>query len=127
MSSFKLESSGSFKSMETFLKKMSSGEIYKSLDGHARKGVAVLSQATPLDTGETKNSWDYNIKLGKKSCVITWTNSHTEDGVPIAIILQYGHGTGNGGYVQGKDYINPAMRPIFDEIADNVWKAVTSA
>jgi hypothetical protein len=127
MSSLKLESSGSFNSLEKFLKKMSSGEIYKSLDNHARKGVQALSQATPLETGETRNSWDYEIKLGKGSCTITWTNSHTEDGVPIAIILQYGHGTGTGGYVQGKDYINPAMRPIFDNIADNVWKAVTSA
>jgi len=127
MSSFTIESSGSFKSMEKFLKTMSSGAIYRTLDSHGRKGVAALSQATPVESGETKGAWDYNVKVGKGSCTITWSNSHTEDGVPIAIILQYGHGTGTGGYVQGRDYINPAIKPIFDEIADSVWKAVTSA
>ena len=125
--SFKIESNGSFNKLENFLNKMSRGGIYTSLDAYAKEGVAALSKATPLETGETKNSWNYQIKQGKGSCTITWTNSHIEDGVPIAIILQYGHGTGTGGYVQGQDYINPAMRPVFDNIADNVWKAVTSA
>lgn len=124
---FKLESSGSFNNMEKFLRTMSKGDIYKSLDKYARQGVAALASATPLDTGETKTSWGYEVKKSRGSYTITWTNGHTEDGVPIAIILQYGHGTGTGGYVQGQDYINPAMKPIFDTIAENVWKAVTSA
>ena len=123
----KLESSGSFKNMDKFLRTVSKGDIYRSLDKYARQGVTALSSATPLETGETKNSWGYEVKKSRGAYTITWTNGHTEDGVPIAIILQYGHGTGTGGYVQGRDYINPAMKPIFDSIADNVWKAVTSA
>jgi hypothetical protein len=107
---------------------MSKGKLYHSLDKYAREGVSALSKATPLDTGETKSSWDYEIKKTRGSYRITWLNNHkTADGDPIAIILQYGHGTGSGGYVQGRDYINPAMKPIFDNIAENVWKAVTSA
>lgn len=123
----KFESSGSFNKMEKFLQSMLKGDLYNSLDKYARQGVSALSSATPLETGETKNSWDYEVKKARGSYTITWTNNHTEDNVPIAIILQYGHGTGTGGYVQGRDYINPAMKPIFDTIADNVWKAVTSA
>lgn len=124
---FKLESSGSFNKMDKFLRTMSKGDIFDQLDKYARQGVSALSTATPLDSGETKHSWGYEVKKSRGSYTITWTNDHTEDGVPIAIILQYGHGTGTGGYVQGRDYINPAMKPIFDSIADSVWKAVTSA
>lgn len=125
--SFTIGSSGSFNSMEKFLRTLSKGDVFKTLEGYGRQGVAALSQATPLETGETKNSWGFEVKKTRGSYSITWFNTHVEDGVPIAIILQYGHGTGTGGYVQGKDYINPAMKPIFDSIADNVWKAVTSA
>jgi hypothetical protein len=128
MSSFKLESSGSFSSLENFLTKMSRGEIFKVLKKYGKEGVDALSKNTPLDSGDTRNAWDFEVTNTRRSHTITWTNDHkTADGEPIAIILQYGHGTGTGGYVQGRDYINPAMRPVFDNIAEKVWKAVTSA
>jgi hypothetical protein len=126
--SFKIESSGSFSQFENFLKKASSAsDIMRQLNKYGTEGVSALAKATPVDSAETKNSWGYEIKQSRGLYSIIWTNGHIEDGVPIAIILQYGHGTGTGGYVRGRDYINPAMRPIFDKIADNVWKAVTSA
>lgn len=112
--------------MEKFLKRVSTGDIYKSLDEAGRKGVAALQAATPIDTGETSGLWSYRIKRTSKGVSIEWYNGNIVDGVPVAILLQYGHGTGTGGYVAGRDYINPAMRPIFDEIANNVWKAVTA-
>lgn len=84
-----------------------------------------MSLATPKDTGETASSWYYQIKEDKTSTTIEWLNRHVEDGVPIAVILQYGHGTNGGGYVEGIDYINPAMRPLFEEIANSVWKEVS--
>lgn len=128
MSGSSFELSGSFSNLENFLTKMSRGEIFKTLERYGKEGVAALSKATPLDTGDTKDSWDFVVKKTRGSYSIAWTNSHkTIDGDPIAIILQYGHGTGTGGYVQGRDYINPAMRPVFDNIAEKVWKAVTSA
>lgn len=121
-------SSGSFSGMEKFLNNASkASNITPHLHKAGRAGVNALAKATPLDEGETRNSWDYTVKSARGSHSIIWSNNHTPDGVPIAIILQYGHGTGTGGYVKGRDYINPAMRPIFDKIADDVWKAVTSA
>lgn len=95
------------------------------LDKYARKGVEALSSATPLRSGETAGSWYYEIKKTGTSAVINFLNSNIHDGVPIAVILQYGHGTGTGGYVQGQDYINPAIRPIFEEMADQIWREVT--
>lgn len=124
---FSFESSGSFKKTEDFFRRMAKDEMFNALERYAKEGVAALANATPLDTGLTAASWSYEIQKTRGSYSITWTNNHTVDGKPIAILLQYGHGTGTGGYVQGRDYINPAMRPIFDRIADNVWKAVTSA
>lgn len=121
------ESHGSFKNTEAFLRKMAKGDIFQSLDSAAREGVSALAGATPVDSGLASDTWDYEIERGKSSCTIKWTNTDVENGFPVAIMLQYGHGTGTGGYVQGRDYINPAMRPIFDSIADKVWKAVTSA
>lgn len=97
------------------------------LDYYGRKGVEALSSATPQDTGETAKSWEYRIEHKKGSIALTFYNTNTtEDGIPIAILIQYGHVTGNGGYVQGRDYINPAIQPIFDEIANTIWKEVTS-
>jgi hypothetical protein len=93
---------------------------------YGNKGVAVLSEATPVESGETAKSWGYKIKRTSKGVTITWTNSHIVDDVPIAIILQYGHGTRNGGYVQGRDYINPSIKPIFDQLIEDIWKEVTS-
>lgn len=98
----------------------------KILSKFGSQGVAALSSATPRDNGVTAASWDYNVKLGSSKATITWTNSHINKGVNIAVILQYGHGTGTGGYVAGRDYINPAMRPIFDRIADEAAKAVSN-
>lgn len=88
------------------------------------EGVRALQEATPKDTGLTANSWSYQIIHDGETISIEWTNSNIQNGVPIAIILQYGHGTGTGGWVEGRDYINPAIQPIFDRIAENAWKEV---
>lgn len=123
-----LESNGSFKNLEKFLSTMSKQNIRNLLSQYAQEGVNALARATPKDSGLTATSWSYNITVSKNYYSITWTNSNIMDnGVPLAILLQYGHGTKNGGYVQGEDFINPALKPIFNKIADNVWKAVTSA
>jgi hypothetical protein len=90
-------------------------------------GAAALANATPTDTGLAAGSWDYRIERSRASCSITWTNSDVESGFPVSIMLQYGYSTGTGGYVQGRDYINPAMRPVFDQIEEAVRKAVTSS
>ena len=95
------------------------------LDKYGQEGVAALESATPKDTGLAASSWYYKIVKGNNSIVIRYCNSDIEDGVPIAVILQYGHATKNGGWVEGRDYINPAIRPIFDEIANKAWREVT--
>lgn len=122
-----IEASGSFKNTEAFLEEMSKRQMFKTLDRFGKVGVDALASATPIDSGVTAASWDYEIDLKKGRVAINWTNSHVVSGTPIAIILQYGHGTGTGGYVAGQDYINPATKPVFDKIAEDVWKAVTSA
>ena len=101
-------------------------DFFRNLEKYAREGVTALASATPVDSGTTAASWGYEIQKRHGKVSIYWTNSNINNGVPIAVILQYGHGTNNGGYVQGRDYINPAIRPIFDKIADNAWKEVTS-
>lgn len=123
----KFESSGDFKKTDAFFAKMIKGDIYKSLHRYGREGVDALSKATPVDSSLTANSWGYEIKRSRTSTEIIWTNTHVESGVPIVILLQYGHGTRNGGYVQGRNFINPALKPVFDKIADGVWKEVVSA
>lgn len=95
------------------------------LEKYGKQGVDALASATPRDTGFTASSWNYKIKVSTGSITLTWYNTNVVNGVPIAIILQYGHGTGTGGYVEGRDYINPALAPIFDKIAEDVWKEVT--
>lgn len=127
MPKISFSSKGSFDNVEVFLKRMSRGEIFKQLEAFGAEGVAALSVATPLDSGKTARSWTYKVTQTFGHSTITWSNTHIENGVSIAIILQYGHGTGTGGYVEGRDYINPAIKPIFDKIADRTWKAVTSA
>jgi len=122
-----ISDSGSFDNTDKFLGKMSRGDIYRNLDNFARTGVAALRSATPVDSGITASSWGYEVTKDRGGATITWTNSHLHEGVNIAIIIQYGHGTGTGGYVQGRDYINPAIQPIFDRIAEGVWREVTSA
>lgn len=124
---FSVESKGNFKRTEKFLNTMRSGDIFQSLDKYAKQGVSALARATPSESGLAANSWGYEIERTKSSVSITWTNYDIENGFPVAIMLQYGYGTGTGGYVQGRDYINPAIKPIFDKIAVSVWKAVTSA
>lgn len=116
---------GDFNKTEDFLKKAKQNAFYKHLDEYARTGVEALRESTPIDSGVTANSWTYEIKIDKESATITWLNTNTNKGENIAILIQYGHGTGTGGYVHGRDYINPAMRPVFDKIAENVWKEVT--
>lgn len=117
---------GNFDNTERFFKRAQKMDFYKNLEKYARAGVAALASATPVDTGLTAASWDYEIRKEKNKVSIYWTNSNIQNGVPIAVILQYGHGTNNGGYVQGRDYINPAIQPIFDQIAKSAWKEVTS-
>ena len=97
---------------------------YTKLDTYGKEGVEALRAATPVDSGATRDGWSYKISYERGSCSITFENSNVNEGVPIAIILQYGHGTRNGGFVQGRDYINPAIQPVFDRMADNAWKEV---
>lgn len=119
--------SGSTERTQKFLQKMGSGEMYRGLEGLAQQGVAALQANTPVDSGLTAASWSYLIEIKGSATVITWVNTHTESGVNVAIILQYGHATGTGGFVSGRDYINPAIKPIFDAISNEVWRKVTSA
>lgn len=122
-----LKQSGSFKNTEKFLKN-AYGQNYRSvLERYGQLGVLALSAATPVRTGNTAHSWSYEIIQNENFLSIIWTNSHIEKGVNIAIILQYGHATRNGGYVSGRDYINPAMKPIFDQMAQELWKEVRKA
>ena len=116
---------GDFSKLNRYLDRVKEAARLSILDKYGREGVAALSSATPVDSGETANSWSYEISHSNGSATITFNNSHINKGVPIAIILQYGHGTGTGGWVEGRDYINPAIQPIFDKIVDAAWKEVT--
>lgn len=120
-------SRGSFKNAESFIKHASKVDILGVLNSYAQEGVTALANATPIESGLASSSWDYEVAQRKGAYSITWINTDVENGFSVAIMLQYGYATGTGGYVQGEDYINPAMRPIFDKIADKVWKAVTTA
>lgn len=117
---------GSFAKTEKLLTKSLGKDYRKILEQYAKQGVEALSNATPIESGETASSWYYEIIQNGSSLSIVWKNSHNNKGVNIAIILQYGHATRNGGYVRGRDYINPALRPIFDKLAEAAWKEVTS-
>ena len=118
---------GDFSKLTRFLERSKNLVHLSDLDRYGREGVAALASATPVDTGKTAASWYYDIKINKESASITFNNSNIQNGVPIAIILQYGHGTRNGGWVEGRDYINPVIQPIFDKIAEEAWKEVTKA
>lgn len=125
---FSIEVSGNFKNTERFLDAMSNLDLKNVLKPLAERGVQELALNTPIDSGLTASSWEYDIKVTKSEITITWYNTHViGSGTPVAILLQYGHATGTGGYVRGRDFINPAMAPIFDKIRDEVWKVVTSA
>ena len=116
---------GNFSKVTRFLERAKEAIRLGHLDKYGREGVAALAAATPIDSGLTANSWYYEIVNRNESAKITFYNSNIQNGVPIAIILQYGHGTRNGGWVQGRDYINPAIQPIFDKIAKEAWEEVT--
>lgn len=116
---------GDFSKLTRYLEKAKNAIRIGDLDKYGREGVAALASATPVDTGKTAQSWYYKIENKAGSVTISFFNSNIQNGVPIAIILQYGHGTGTGGWVQGRDYINPAIQPIFDKIAENAWREVT--
>lgn len=123
--SIKMVCTGSFNKTERFLKKAQEASKTINLTKYGEKGVTALQAATPTRTGVTASSWYYKIEKSGSRLTLSFFNSNVNKGVPIAIILQYGHGTNNGGWVQGRDYINPALRPVFDEMVEAIWKEVT--
>lgn len=116
---------GDFSKFTKYLERLKEVVHLGDLDKYGRRGVAALESATPIESGSTAKSWYYEIEHTKGSVKISFNNSNVQNGVPIAIILQYGHATRNGGWVEGRDYINPAIQPIFDEIVNNAWREVT--
>lgn len=116
---------GDFSKLTRYLERVKEAAKIGILDKYGKEGVAALASATPTETGKTASSWYYEIEHQNGSAKITFNNSNINKGIPIAIILQYGHGTGTGGWVQGRDYINPAIQPLFDRIAEEAWKEVT--
>lgn len=121
----KFRHKGNFANTTRYFERAKKGAHLRVLERYGREGVAALSSATPFDTGLTARSWSYKIVYNRGRATISFHNSNIQNGVPIAIILQYGHGTGNGGWVQGRDYINPAIQPVFDKIANDAWREVT--
>lgn len=116
---------GDFAKLTRYLEKINKAAKISNLDKYGQEGVAALASATPMDSGKTASSWKYEVERKDGSIAIVFYNTNINKGVPIAIILQYGHGTRNGGWVQGRDYINPAIQPIFDRIAEDAWREVT--
>ena len=116
---------GDFSKTRRFLSKAKDAPPIELFDKYGKEGVAALASATPVDSGQTANSWFYEIEHSAGSTTIRFNNSHINKGVPIAIILQYGHGTGTGGWVEGRDYINPAVKPVFDRLVSEAWREVT--
>ena len=116
---------GDFSKLTRFLERAKEAVHLGDLDKYGQEGVAALASATPVDSGLTAKSWYYKIENGNGTARISFYNSNVQNGVPIAVVLQYGHGTRNGGWVQGRDYINPAIQPVFDRIANEAWKEVT--
>lgn len=115
---------GSFQKTERYLKGLRRRQLRPILERYAKEGMAVLAAATPVDSGVTAASWGYEISVTKSGFSVAWTNDNVVKGVPIAIILQYGHATGTGGFVQGQDYINPAIRPVIDKMTEALWLEV---
>ena len=120
----KASASGDFGDTIGYLEKMQSGDVFKDLTKYGEMGITALARATPVDTGETAHSWGARVGAVGNLYFIEWFNTHNDGGPPVAILIQYGHGTGTGGYVAGRDFINPAMRPVFDKIVDDVWGKV---
>lgn len=123
----KVTHKGNFSKTERFFNRVLKREYLNVLEKYGEMGVAALRSATPVDSGATADAWSFEIGRGKNATTIGFTNSNVNDGVNIAIILRYGHGTGTGGFVQGRDYISPAIQPVFDKIADELWKEVTAS
>ena len=123
----RIVSKGNFNNAFRFLHHVRGGKFYKNLDKYAIEGVEALKNYTPVDSGKTRDSWDYIITEKDDVVDIVWTNSNINQGVKIAVIIQFGHATPEGHYVEGVDYINPALQPIFEDIAERAWKDVTSA
>ena len=119
-----VETKGDFKKLTGFLERVKEIAKFSNLDKYGKMGVEALSKATPVDTGLTSNSWYYEIKRQNGSVELVFKNSNINEGVPIAVVLQYGHGTKSGKWIEGRDYINPAILPIFDKIVDDAWKEV---
>ena len=117
---------GDWSKTTDFLRSAKELEIWQILERYGKEGVSMLSQNTPVDTGTTADSWDYEIRQSKGRYTIYWTNDNITDGVPVAILIQYGHATKNGGYVMGEDFINPAMVGIFRQFANEIWEEVSS-
>ena len=122
-----IKQKGDFAKLTRYLERMNKKARMIDLDKYGQEGVSALSLATPIDSGLTANSWGYKITNNKGRAEIAFFNTNIQNGVPIAIILQYGHGTRTGGWVQGRDYINPAIQPIFDKLANDAWKEVTKS
>ena len=122
----RLSHKGDFSKLTSYFEKVKEKARIGILDKYGREGVAALASATPVDSGLTANSWSYEITHKNGSVELSFKNSNIQNGVMIAIILQYGHGTGTGGWVQGRDYINPAIQPIFDKLANDAWREVTN-
>ena len=118
---------GNFNNLASFLRAMKEPTIAQILDSYGQQGVSALAAYTPYLSGATASGWYYEVSSTEGSYIIQWSNSNVNKGVSIALILQYGHGTGTGGYVVGRDYINPALQPIFDKIAEQVWREVVDA
>lgn len=121
----KFKHKGNFRKTSKFFNKAKKFDVDSVLNEYGQLGVDALKQATPVDTGKTADSWSYQINKGDGRTTISFSNSNRNKNVQIAIILQYGHGTGTGGWVEGRDYINPAIQPIFDGLADKAWREVT--
>ena len=121
------ESSGSFKRTETFLASLLKNDVQSQLSKYGREGVAALSQATPKDSGKAALSWSYQVTKTRTGHELSWHNNNVENNAKVVLLIQYGHGTVGGGYVQGRDFINPTMKPIFERIEHEVWKAVNTA
>lgn len=120
-----IESQGDWRPTKNWMARMLKLDLALIMNQFGKEGVEALRRSTPSSSGETAAAWNYEVKRTGNSWKITWTNAHVNKGVNIAVILQYGHGTRNGGYVTGRDYINPAIRPVFDKIAQKAWKEVT--
>lgn len=123
--SIKVSSKGDFKNMTAFLKRLKEKRFYDKLEEYAERGKKALMEVTPVRTGLTQQSWSYSINVGSDSATITWENSNrTTSGIPIVLLLVYGHGTGSGRYISGHDFITPAIEPVFDDIAHSFWMEV---